>query len=86
MTQVDQRVLDERDQRRRAQAGDVGVGGQDDEGDEQRQVLDEATDEPSPPTPSDVSTAWMPTSCSAMYGIVARMPVTATASARPREP
>ncbi len=39
-----------------------------------------------PPTPMTSSTAWMPTSCSAMYGIVARMPVTATASPRPREP
>ena len=38
------------------------------------------------PTPITVSTAWMPTSCSAMYGISARMPVKAAASARPREP
>ncbi len=29
-----------------------------------------------PPTPRTMSTAWMPTSCSAMYGMVARMPVT----------
>ena len=39
-----------------------------------------------PPTPRTVSTAWMPTSCSAMYGMVARIPVPATASASPREP
>jgi hypothetical protein len=32
-----------------------------------------------PPRPSTSSTAWMPMSCSAMYGIVARMPVNATA-------
>ena len=37
---VDQRVLDERDQRRRAQPGDVGVDRQHHERDEQRQVLD----------------------------------------------
>ena len=37
-------------------------------------------------TPMTVSTDWMPTSCSAMYGISARMPVNAMASARPREP
>ena len=40
----------------------------------------------SPPTPMTSNTAWMPTSWSAMYGIVARMPVTATASERPLEP
>ncbi len=39
-----------------------------------------------PPTPITSSTAWMPTSWSAMYGIVARMPVTATASESPLEP
>ena len=39
-----------------------------------------------PPTPMTSRTAWMPTSWSAMYGIVARMPVTATASDRPFEP
>ncbi len=39
-----------------------------------------------PPTPMTSSTAWMPTSWSAMYGIVARMPVRATASERPLEP
>ena len=39
---VDQGVLDERDQRRRAQPGEVGIGGQDDERDQQRQVPDEA--------------------------------------------
>jgi hypothetical protein len=38
------------------------------------------------PTPITVSTDWMPTSCSAMYGISARMPVNAAASASPREP
>ena len=38
------------------------------------------------PTPITVSTAWMPTSCSAMYGSVARMPVAAMASESPREP
>ena len=35
----------------------------------------------SPWMPIAPSTTWMPTSWSAMYGIVARMPVTATASA-----
>jgi hypothetical protein len=39
-----------------------------------------------PPMPMTSSTAWMPTSWSAMYGIVARMPVTATASPSPFEP
>ncbi len=39
-----------------------------------------------PPRPTTSSTAWMPTSCSAMYGMVAMKPVTATASERPREP
>ncbi len=39
-----------------------------------------------PPMPITVSTAWMPTSCRAMYGITARMPVNATARARPRDP
>ena len=39
-----------------------------------------------PPTPATSRTAWMPTSCSAMYGIVARMPVIETASDSPREP
>ena len=38
---VDQRVLDERDQRRRAQAGGVGVRGQHRERDDQRQVAHE---------------------------------------------
>ena len=38
------------------------------------------------PTPITVSTAWMPTSCSAMYGMSARIPVKADASARPRDP
>ena len=38
------------------------------------------------PTPITVSTAWMPTSCSAMYGISARIPVKADARARPRDP
>ena len=37
-------------------------------------------------TPSTISTDSMPTSCSAMYGIVARIPVNATARPRPREP
>ncbi len=39
-----------------------------------------------PPRPTTSSTAWMPTSWSAMYGIVARKPVTATASDSPRDP
>lgn len=39
-----------------------------------------------PPTPSTSSTAWMPTSWSAMYGMVARMPVSATISDSGREP
>ena len=34
----------------------------------------------SPLIPIAPSTTWMPTSCSAMYGIVARMPVSATSS------
>ena len=38
------------------------------------------------PTPITVSTAWMPTSCSAMYGSSARMPVKAMASDRLRDP
>ena len=38
-----------------------------------------------PPTPATSRTAWMPTSCSAMYGIVATKPVTATASDNARE-
>ena len=38
------------------------------------------------PTPMTVRTDWMPTSCSAIYGISARMPVKAMASASPREP
>jgi hypothetical protein len=36
------------------------------------------------PMPITWSTTCMPTSCSAMYGIVARMPVSATASASGR--
>ncbi len=36
--------------------------------------------------PITVSTDSMPTSCGAMYGMVARIPVTATASPRPCEP
>lgn len=39
-----------------------------------------------PPTPITSSTAWMPTNWSAMYGMVARMPVTATARDSPLEP
>ena len=38
------------------------------------------------PTPITVSTAWMPTSWSAMYGSSDRIPVKAAASDRPREP
>ena len=43
---------------------------------------------PEPPRPVTSSTAWMPTSCSAIYGMVARIPVTAMAMAKdsPREP
>ena len=41
---------------------------------------------PDPPTPETSSTAWMPTSWSAMYGIVATNPVIGTASDSPREP
>ena len=36
----------------------------------------------SPEMPIPASTTWIPTSWSAMYGIVARMPVNAMASAR----
>gem|GEM_PF-4160207 len=36
---------------------------------------------PSVGKPSAAITTWMPTSCSAMYGMVARMPVIAIASA-----
>ncbi len=36
---------------------------------------------PWPSTPIAAITTWMPTSCSAMYGMVARMPVSATTSA-----
>ena len=39
--QVDKNVFDERDQGRRAQAGQVGISGDDAERDDQRQVLDE---------------------------------------------
>ena len=39
---VDQQVLDDGDHRRRAQSGRIGEGGQDDEGDDQRQVAAEA--------------------------------------------
>ncbi|GAA3446755.1 hypothetical protein GCM10018955_61940 [Planomonospora venezuelensis] len=39
-----------------------------------------------PVTPIDFSTASMPTSCSAMYGMVATMPVIATSSASVGEP
>ena len=39
-----------------------------------------------PPIPITSRTTWMPMSCSAMYGIVARMPVTATARASGCEP
>ena len=74
--EVDQRVLDERDYRGRAQAGGVGVRRQHGEGDQQRKV---AGQWPLPPMPTTSSTAWMPTSCRAIYGIVARMPVSATA-------
>ena len=41
---------------------------------------------PLPPMPITSSTAWMPTSCRAMYGIVATIPVSATARARVLEP
>ena len=41
---------------------------------------------PEPVTPSAPTTTWMPTSCSAMYGSVATMPVTVTASASHRLP
>ena len=40
----------------------------------------------SPLMPIAPSTTWMPTSCSAMYGIVASSPVAATAVAIGREP
>ena len=40
----------------------------------------------SPVTPMVLSTASMPTSCRAMYGMVATMPVIATSSARIGEP
>ena len=62
--EVDQDVLDERDHRRRPQAAGVGVGRQQREGDEQRQVLGEELSPP--PSPATSSTAWMPTSCRAM--------------------
>jgi hypothetical protein len=45
------------------------------------------TNEEAPwPTPMTSSTDWMPTSCRAMYGMRARMPVKATASPRPELP
>ena len=62
---VDQRVLDERDQRRRPQPAGVGVGREHRERDEQRQVLDEPV-AAAVPMPITSSTTWMPTSCSAM--------------------
>ncbi len=37
-------------------------------------------------TPMAPITTWMPTSCSAIYGMVATMPVTAMASASQRLP
>ncbi len=39
-----------------------------------------------PVTPITFSTAWMPISCRAMYGMVATMPVIATSRARVGEP
>jgi hypothetical protein len=39
-----------------------------------------------PFTPIASSVAWMPTSCSAMYGMVATMPVMATSRASVEEP
>ena len=77
--QIDQGVLDERDQRRRAQTRGVGERREHRERDEQRQVLHE-------PVVCADRGRWCraPPGCrpaaSAMYGIVARMPVTATAS------
>ena len=41
---------------------------------------------PAVSTPIAPITTWMPTSCSAMYGMVARMPVNAIASASQRLP
>ena len=41
---------------------------------------------PLPPKPATSSTDWMPTSWRAMYGAVARIPVSATASASVLEP
>ena len=40
--EIDQHVLDDGDRRRRAQSAGVGEGGEDDEGDDQRQVADQA--------------------------------------------
>src|ERR687886_570322 len=40
----------------------------------------------SPSMPMPASTTWMPTSCRAIYGMVARMPVKAIASASQEEP
>ena len=79
---VDQQVLDDGDHGRRAQAGRVSEGGEDDEGDDQRQV----TAGPLVSSPMAPITTWMPTSCNAMYGMVARMPVQAIASASQRLP
>ena len=42
--------------------------------------------QPWPETPMAPITTWMPTSCSAMYGMVAMMPVMVTASASQRLP
>ena len=42
--------------------------------------------EPLPPIPITSRQAWMPTSCRAMYGMVATIPVTATASESERDP
>ena len=60
---VDQDVLDDGDRGRRAQPARIGEGRQDHEGDDQRQVADEARARrrPSPPI-----TTCSPTSCSAM--------------------
>ncbi len=59
---VDQRVLDEGDQRRRPQPGLVGVGGQD----RRRRGSAAGAGEHAAGEPIDLSTASMPTSCRAM--------------------
>jgi len=70
-------VLDEGDQRRRAQPGTVGVERQDDEGGDDRQITGQA---------HRLDHHAHPDQLQRDIGMVATMPVIATANSRPREP